>query len=271
MIVAIYLCFAGSQALPLPAAAQGARKTEKAVVISTVKGSEIKSIVLGHSFARAKYVTPEAGADSSVDVMARAPEWIVKFCDFGAKKEFDFPLSKFASVKTDYLRLQPKKSNARRAGTWQGMNIWKTRFEGAAGDDSDSILSLMVSPTKSSKVQEKKPVYEYVYTDSIALTKEQELVLKMIYAETIEIAIIGVPVGLQIIQPNGLAQWIWKTDKIEIKDVAAESVQYPVGFQKCDSIDAINFNKEKMGEIEGIGESMEIGKPLGNKKDQRKH
>lgn len=63
----------------------------------------------------------------------------------------------------------------------------------------------------------------------------------------------------------------WKTDKIEIKDVAAESVQYPVGFQKCDSIDAINFNKEKMGEIEGIGESMELGKPLGNKKDPRKH
>lgn len=249
-----------------PALAAG--HSEKALFMTVVSDDQVQEVVLGKTFARATYRSEEAGADAVVTVLAKAPAWKVMFYAEKSKKQFSFPLAKVDSVNTNYMRIRPSRSKLEDAGKWQGLAVQKTRVEAQSGGDTDSIMAFMC-PTSKSK-EEQTHLYEYYFTDSIKLSHEQEEFLKLVYSESSEIAIFGLPLGLKRYQNTTLRSWSFRVSKLEEKQVDPDSFKYPVGFQQCASIDAVCFDKNQMSEIESIGDSMEIGKPLGKKSPQQK-
>lgn len=244
-----FLFLAASQAF--------AQTSEKAMVFKDTSHGQLEYIILGKTFGQALFKTEEAGKNSRAHIIALSPTWEVSYYDTNTKKQFLMPLSKLAEA-TANSRLHPDKKKSVSAGTWNGLKLWKIEFDGLITEDS--IMALLC-PVKDASGQQKPNHYEYYYTDSIKLTKEQEQFVQAVFSETLDVMPIGLPLGLRTVD-DGRSCWRYKAMNLEEKQIERSKLKYPQTYEKCSSLDAISFDKNKMESIESLGDSMQIGKTM---------
>jgi len=256
-VVAVIFATSSAQASPakqpLSAKQPVQKTTEKAWLITQSTGAR----------AMRYFTLCQSGAcieASNAFLVSRAPTWKTVWYNTKNRREFTYPLPKHAIESNAQKKCPYKKYQA---GMWHGLRMWQVTIPVKEDTINDSALTI-IAPPSDTGVRVVK--YEIYFTDSLKLSPGTEYAARLFFSEVTPYEVPGLMLALRRYQSDGTAPWIFKS--IDLKEIQIDPVKdfaYPVGMQKCDTLDAIVMNDKQTQKLMETFEDLGVGKPFGAK------
>lgn len=228
--------------------------TDKAWLITQNTGARsFRRLILSRSGSRIEA--------NNVVLVTRAPTWKTVCYNKKTKREYTYPSSKTGIKSNASKKCLYKKYEA---GMWHGLKMWQVTIPAMEDTIDDSAVTI-IAPPADNGVRIIK--YEIYFTDSLKLCPAVEMSARLWYAEVTPYEVPGLMLALRRFQSDGTAPWIFKS--VDLKEIQIEpdkDFAYPIGMQKCDTLDAIAFNDKQTQNLMETFEDLGVGKPFGGSK-----